>query len=118
MCGRMNKTTFRELIQNALSLVKETFEDINFQTYEDADLDAAHENKYGGSNFKPFYAWSAKRVYFLCDYNGMNFVASVPRYYASNFSKPDHAFGGHIGKPVESGETVTSIGKVQVNANS
>lgn len=95
----MNKTTLRKLIQDELSCQRETFEDINFQTYEDADLDVAHENKYGGSNFKPFYAWSIKRVYFLCDYDGMNFVASVPRYYANNFSKPDHTVGGHVVEP-------------------
>ena len=96
----MRKTTLRELIQDEMSLVKETFADINFQTYEDADLDVAHENGWGDSNFKPFYAWSTKRVYFLCDYDGKQFVDSVPRYYASNFSKPDHAFGGHPVKVV------------------
>lgn len=110
----MSKITLRELIQDELDLVKETFDDIGFRTYKDEDLDVVHENQYGASAFKPFYAWSVRRVYFLCDYDGLNFVVSVPRYFNNTkFCEPVYAFGGHPVEPV-----LTTSQEVQVDANS
>ena len=48
-------------------------------TLSDAESDLMFHVGYGGENGKPFTAWSERRVYFPCCYDGSEWVGSAPR---------------------------------------
>ena len=94
------KTTLRKLIEDEFTYTKESFDDIQYHTYKDEDLDLEKINQYGRDSFDPFYAWSVRNVYFLCSYDGMNFVNSVPRYCTST-TQDKYKFTGHASRLME-----------------
>lgn len=49
-------------------------------TLDDAALDCAFDNGYGGVEGRPFTAWSLARVYFPVVYDGSEWVGSAPRH--------------------------------------
>ena len=48
-------------------------------TLTNAEFDETFDAGYGGTNGKPFTAWSPTRVYFPVCYDGAEWVGSVPR---------------------------------------
>lgn len=68
------KTTWRKLIKEAL------FDDeLIACTLSEDELDKKFSDGYGGSEGKPFTAWSETRVYFPVVYDGSEWVCSAPR---------------------------------------
>lgn len=70
-------TTWREEIDAEVQ--QHLGEEIIACTLDDAALDEEFDSGYGGSNGKPFTAWSQNRVYFPVVYDGAEWAASVPR---------------------------------------
>lgn len=73
-------TTWRKLIQREMAHHGETF-DIVVDSVSAVDnwLDIEFDNSYGIAQGPAFTLWTEKRVYFPCDYDGSEFVFSVPR---------------------------------------
>lgn len=65
---------WRELINSALGDDK-----LIACTLSNEELDIKFDSGYGGSEGKPFTAWSETRVYFPIVYNGSEWVESAPR---------------------------------------
>ncbi len=72
-------TTWRKAISEAMVGHGETIEDIIHCTLSPEELDVEFDDGYGGSEGKPFTAWTKSRVYFPVVYDGAEWAASVPR---------------------------------------
>lgn len=67
-------TTWKELIKEAAEDDK-----IIKCTLSDEELNVEFNNGFGGSEGKPFTAWSGKYVYFPVVYDGQEWVGRAPR---------------------------------------
>ena len=77
-------STWRQLISEALVEAGEIVKGKDFSakliwTPEDLDWDREFDSDYGCMEGHPFTAWSKTRVYFPVDYDGAEWVGSVPR---------------------------------------
>ena len=87
------KTTLRKLIEAEMYYTHEKMDDITFHTFDDEELDIEKES------FSPFYAWTIRRVYFLVNVSGYDFVSSVPRYWNKDSENgPSDTLQGIVGK--------------------
>lgn len=57
----------------------ETRKDIISYTLTEEELDIPFDDGYGGTEGKPFTLWTKNRVYFPVQYDGAEWVDSVPR---------------------------------------
>ncbi len=73
------KTTWKMQLETALGCNKESPSDIVANTLSDEELLAKFDGGYGGSEGKPFTAWTENFVYFPVVYDGSEWVESVPR---------------------------------------
>jgi len=73
-------TCWKTLILKALSDAGETPADVFDSTLKPGEDLALFNNGYGCVEGIPFTLWTRKRVYFPVQYNGSEWVASVPRY--------------------------------------
>lgn len=80
-------TSWREEIKNAAGDDK-----IIACTLTDEEMDVEFDGGYGGSEGKPFTAWSENYVYFPVVYDGSEWVGSAPR------NPCDEATGHHGGE--------------------
>jgi hypothetical protein len=85
-----NKTTWREMIGEAMAENGESWKDIVHTTLTDEELDTEFDDGYGGSEGCPFTLWTETAVYFPAVYDGAEWVASVPR-------NPCDMAMGHVG---------------------
>lgn len=84
--------TWRAGLIEAMQERGETFADLESITLTDAELDAEFDAGYGGTEGKPFTAWTAKTVYFPICYDGAEWVGSVSRH--PDGKPTDHQGGG------------------------
>ncbi|MEE9132526.1 MAG: hypothetical protein V3U13_03110 [Gemmatimonadota bacterium] len=68
-------TTWRREIERA----RGTDGPIIHCTMSEAELDTEFDNGFGGSEGRPFTAWSERRVYFPIVYDGSEWSGSAPR---------------------------------------
>lgn len=73
-------TTWRELIDHEMQRHGDTWPDLVDMTGDGDWLDTPFDNDYGGTEGEPFTLWTKKRVYFPVQYDGAEWVASVPRF--------------------------------------
>lgn len=71
---------------------KESFDDIIECTLSKEEMDEDFDAGYGGTEGKPFLAWSKNWVYFPVCYDGAEWVGAVPRNPGDH--KPVHWGGG------------------------
>ena len=67
-------TTWRKLIEEKLD-----GDVLIASTLTEKEMDVEFHNGYGGSEGKPFTAWSETRVYFPVVYDGAEWVGRAPR---------------------------------------
>lgn len=72
-------TTWREMITSEMEASGETWADVVRSTLDDAGLDRRFDCGLGGVRGAPFTLWTKARVYFPAQYDGAEWVASVPR---------------------------------------
>ncbi len=73
-------TTWRKLIQYEMAIYGESFDNVIESISEvDGWLDLNFDNGYGIAKGPSFTLWTENRVYFPCEYDGSEFVSSVPR---------------------------------------
>ena len=75
----MDQTTWRKLISKALEENGESWRSVVKCTLTDSKLDAGFDCGFGGVEGKPFTLWTQQRVYFPAQYDGSEWVESVPR---------------------------------------
>lgn len=73
-------TNWKELLQEAMAARSETIADLESITLTEADMGEQFDPGFGGTNGKPFTAWTAKTVYFPLCYDGAEWVGSVSRH--------------------------------------
>jgi hypothetical protein len=83
-------TTWRALIDDAMSAYQESWSNVVECTLTDTELDVKFDNGYGDEEGKPFTIWTAARVYFPACCDGSEWCASVAR-------NPDGQATTHIG---------------------
>ena len=86
-------TTWRELLIPALEGRGETWDDIRAITLTEEELDVEFDCGYGGTEGIPFTVWTDKWVYFPLQYDGAEWVGSVPRTWYGMI-KTHHKGGG------------------------
>ncbi len=86
----MNNTTWRIQINAEMKENGETWEDVESCTLSDDELDKEFNSGYGMNEGEPFTLWTVGYVYFPVNYDGSEWVASVPRH-------PDGLATQHIG---------------------
>jgi hypothetical protein len=74
-----NLTTWSKEIARAVARVKDDSL-IVFCTLSQAELEVYFDHGYGCPYGEPFTLWTEKRVYFPVQYDGSEWVESVPRY--------------------------------------
>lgn len=94
-----NITTLRKMIQEALALAGEEWDDIVYIYVKlwgdlnmDMQLDRTIDGGWGGAEAAPFTAWTEKNVYFPVVYDGCEWVTCVPRNPCDQATK--HVGGG------------------------
>lgn len=73
-------TTWREQIEIEMRRHGETWADVVGCTLDDAALDRRFDCGFGGVQGAPFTLWTSRRAYFPAQYDGAEWVASVPRH--------------------------------------
>lgn len=74
-----DQSTWRELIEAEMAVHGETWADVVRCSLDDAGLDRSFDCGYGITHGEPFTLWTTARVYFPAQYDGAEWVASVPR---------------------------------------
>lgn len=87
----MSKVTWRKMFEEVFADTGDTFETTKI-TLSQEELDVEFDAGYGGTNGKPFTAWSKKFVYFPAQYDGEEWIAYVSR--NPNGKATDHIGGG------------------------
>lgn len=87
----MSKTTWRKEFEDVFKSTGDSFETTKF-TLSPEELDVEFDAGYGGTEGKPFTAWSKKYVYFPACYDGAEWVAYVSR--VPNGEATDHIGSG------------------------
>lgn len=85
-------TTWRKLLEEALSDNKETWKDIEaLCPKKDKWLDFLFDDDFGALEGDPFTVWTKNNVYFPVSYDGSEWVGSVSR---NPNDKPTNHIGG------------------------
>ncbi len=74
-----NMKSWYELLVSEMAGHNETFKDVEKSTLRENQLRQKFDGGYGGTNGKPFTLWTKSRVYFPVQYDGAEWVSSVPR---------------------------------------
>lgn len=85
-------TTWRKELEEAMGWQRETFADIVSNTMTEEDMDVKFSAGYGCAEGCPFTVWTSNRVYFPVNYDGSEWVDSVPR--NPNGEETPHVGGG------------------------
>lgn len=72
-------TTWRKNLTESLASNKEEWHHIIGSTLSPEELDEEFDPGYGGTNGAPFTCWTHNHVYFPVQYDGAEWVGSVPR---------------------------------------
>jgi hypothetical protein len=80
------------MLIDALDKNNETFDDIVSNTMTDEEMDVEFDYCYGLTHGISFTTWTGNNVYFPACYDGLEWVASVPR--NPNGVPTDHIGGG------------------------
>jgi len=72
-------SSWREDLTKAMQSHGETWGDVESCTLTDEQLHAKFDHGYGGTLGEPFTLWTKGRVYFPVQYDGSEWVESVPR---------------------------------------
>lgn len=73
-------TTWKEELDAAFNAnYGESWESVEDYYPEDLDFDRKFDGGFGIEEGIPFYLWTKNRVYFVCTYDGAEWVSSVPR---------------------------------------
>jgi hypothetical protein len=72
--------SWKTTLEGVMACHGETLQDLEAITLTDDELAAEFDSGYGGTEGKPFTAWSTKRVYFPICYDGAEWVGSVSRH--------------------------------------
>ncbi|NTF17066.1 hypothetical protein G6L37_01310 [Agrobacterium rubi] len=75
----MRRTSWKEMIAEALEKNGESWRDIVAITLSDCDLVQTFEVGFDGPSGRPFSAWTQRRVYFPLVYDGLEWCGSAPR---------------------------------------
>ena len=75
-----DKVSWREMISEEMDVHGETWANVVSCTITDAELDRRFDAGPGGIEGAPFALWTTGRVYFPACYDGVEWVASVPRF--------------------------------------
>jgi len=76
---KLELTSWRESLTEAMLANGETWVDVESHTFTDEDLDAKFDHGYGGTEGCDFTLWTKARVYFPVCYDGSEWVGSVAR---------------------------------------
>ena len=71
--------SWKIMLEDHMKAKGESFNDIVKITLTEDELNTPFENAYGNSSGEAFFAWTNNRVYFAVDYDGLEYVSSVPR---------------------------------------
>jgi len=74
------KTSWQELLVQAMSDQGDTLQDIVACTLSDREMAKKFNSGYGGTEGAPFTLWTAKAVYFPVQYDGAEWVGSASRH--------------------------------------
>lgn len=78
---KRHTVTWRQLIDVEMQVNEDSWDNMEFIAIDDQDsLDAQFDNDYGSINGCPFTAWTTEHVYFPIQYDGAEWVGSVPRH--------------------------------------
>lgn len=75
----MAKSNWHHLIKNEMENHGDSFDNVVHSTFEGREIYREFDHGYGSTNGDPFTIWTEKRVYFPVQYDGSEWVASVPR---------------------------------------
>ena len=84
-------TTWRKEFEKVFKLNGDHWQDIISCTLSDEEIDVEFDDGYGGTNGRPFTAWSKRYVYFPACYDGAEWIAYVSR---KIDNKPTEHIGG------------------------
>jgi hypothetical protein len=73
------KTTWRKILLEELDDAGECWDDVISCTCTQLELDVEFNNGFGTTEGIPFTVWTKKRVYFPVQYDGSEWIESVPR---------------------------------------
>jgi hypothetical protein len=73
-------TTWRKKITRRMEEIGETWEDVEYCTLSDKELDEPFDAGYGCEEGKPFTLWTSRHVYFPVQYDGAEWAGVVPRH--------------------------------------
>lgn len=76
---RLRQTTWRQLIEDEMNRVGDSFDAVEKFNFAKGDLDTVFDGGYGTSRGSPFLLWTKTRVYFPVVYDGAEWAGSVPR---------------------------------------
>lgn len=71
--------SWKTMLEQHMKAKGESFDDLVKMTLSEDELNTPFDNCYGLSNGMAFFAWTNNRVYFAVDYDGLEYVSSVPR---------------------------------------
>lgn len=74
-----DQRSWRVLIQDEMRNYDESWFDVEFCNISEKALDRKFYPDYGAAVGHPFTLWTKKRVYFPVEYDGSEWVGSVPR---------------------------------------
>jgi hypothetical protein len=72
-------TNWKKLIKSAMERSGDAWENAVATTIPDSELEREFDAGYGTTQGTPFLFWSKTRVYFAVQYDGSEWVESVPR---------------------------------------
>ena len=90
MSNTWDLITWRTELTMELRLHSECWEDVLACTLSEEELDRPFDSGYGVVEGAPFTLWTGERVYFPCQYDGSEWVASVQR-------NPSYLPTSHVG---------------------
>lgn len=85
-----DRASWKKMLEQEMESRGETLADLVANTLTEEEMLEEFDSGYGGTEGKPFTAWSGKSVYFPVQYDGAEWVGSVSRH-------PDSEPTNHIG---------------------
>jgi len=87
-----NLVSWHQLILEEMQQHEDSFDNVEFTTLTDAELNEKFYDGYGGIEGKAFTLWTKNRVYFPVCYDGAEWAKSCPRNPCNE--KMEHQGGG------------------------
>ena len=72
--------SWKSLIEYEMKRHKDSFEFVVYSSLSESELQRNFDNGYGIAEGIPFLLWTSTRVYFPVQYDGSEWVDSVPRH--------------------------------------